>query len=211
MSICHFKLSEVRKRISATRDGFTLIELLVVVAILAVLAALLFPAGKSVMEKSKSVKCVGNLKALGMGVLNFANDNQGSWSAIYFKRPWYTVLNADYGIPKESFFCPAAKSPAFKANQISYGYNITLGGGAVNVPPKYRQAGTNSLKDIIVLADSIDTASQQYYIVNGKDEARIGSRHGGKANIFWGDGHISAESKTEVNDKKYWDPRYEAP
>jgi len=62
--------------------GFTLIELLVVVAILAVLAALLFPLGASALEAGKKAKCLGNLRAIGTGTQAYVAD-AGVWPELY--------------------------------------------------------------------------------------------------------------------------------
>jgi len=55
--------------------GFTLIELLVVVAIIAVLVALAFSAGKSALLSAKSAQSLANLKQIGALVGNYAADN----------------------------------------------------------------------------------------------------------------------------------------
>lgn len=54
--------------------GFTLIELLVVVAIIAILAAILFPVFASAREKARATRCASNLKQLGLAFIQYAQD-----------------------------------------------------------------------------------------------------------------------------------------
>lgn len=58
-----------------TKKGFTLIELLVVIAIIAVLMAILFPALNRAKEQGKRTMCLGNLKALNLAWIMYADDN----------------------------------------------------------------------------------------------------------------------------------------
>jgi prepilin-type N-terminal cleavage/methylation domain-containing protein/prepilin-type processing-associated H-X9-DG protein len=56
------------------RSAFTLIELLVVVAIIAILAAILFPVFAQAREKGRQATCVSNLRQLGTATLLYAQD-----------------------------------------------------------------------------------------------------------------------------------------
>ena len=56
------------------RHGFTLVELLVVVVIISMLMALLVPSIAAARRRVRQTECLNNLKELGEGVLQYAND-----------------------------------------------------------------------------------------------------------------------------------------
>src|SRR5580658_1583832 len=58
--------------------AFTLIELLVVVAIIAILAAMLFPVFAQAKEAAKKTACLSSEKQLGMAAYMYENDNDGA-------------------------------------------------------------------------------------------------------------------------------------
>ena len=65
-----------RKRRSAA-SAFTLTEILVVLAIIVVLAALLFPQAQKMMNRADESKFISNLKAVSAGLLLCAADDNG--------------------------------------------------------------------------------------------------------------------------------------
>ena len=65
------------KNIATTRrSAFTLVEILVVLAIIGILAALLFPAFKRAQENAHQTNCASNLQQIGLAVQQYYQDTR---------------------------------------------------------------------------------------------------------------------------------------
>jgi len=63
-------------RVSARRKGFSLVELLTVIAIIAILASIIFPVMGVVGNKARMNKCITQLHEIGVAVQLFKQDNR---------------------------------------------------------------------------------------------------------------------------------------
>jgi prepilin-type N-terminal cleavage/methylation domain-containing protein len=64
--------------------GFTLVELMVVIAIVAVLALIVFGLSSKMIQKAKKVASVNGMRQVAVGTLSYATENNGSLSRVIF-------------------------------------------------------------------------------------------------------------------------------
>ncbi len=107
------------------RSGFTLIELLVVIAIIAILAAILFPVFGRARENARRSSCTSNLKQIGIGFLQYAQDYDEVTAPAYFGTPgavkpyMYAQTLQPYLKSVQIFQCPSDSNTTSISPQLS--------------------------------------------------------------------------------------------
>jgi prepilin-type N-terminal cleavage/methylation domain-containing protein len=114
--------------------GFTLLEITVTAGILAVLAAIAWPALSLAVAKSHSAGCLSNLRGLGIALNLYLADHGGIMPALAAARagtaedvPVIDTVLAPYAGERKIFRCPADDRLAATTG-TSYFYNSALGG-----------------------------------------------------------------------------------
>lgn len=191
------------------KDGFTLIELLVVMAILAILAALLYSVLSSSMEAGKRAPCINNVKQLSLGMLIYADHDDGVLPPL--ANETNTVLWTDllkpYTRSNKINVCPSDPNA-----RVSYGLNQLVFNdlfGATE-PPAFLSIDSFRFPSETVMMADLGTANDlrtprmgalKLVVpdddINDEFDARPSFRHTNRATVGFFDGHAAARLKEQ--------------
>ncbi|BDI29771.1 hypothetical protein CCAX7_18220 [Capsulimonas corticalis] len=195
-----------------TSRGFTLIELLVVIAVIAILAAILFPAFAQAREKGRQTACASNEKQLSLAVLMYAQDNDETLPpTAIVDGGGNTVLWPDelesYVKNRQVRFCPSDGQETVNSYGLSE-MNFSDLTDTDKDPPKtlaqfQAPASTVMLGELGVgaIGNLNDVTTQRlgaYKLtapdvdLNDQFDARPSARHFSRANLAFMDGHVKA-------------------
>ena len=203
------------------RSAYTLVELLMVIAIIAVLAAILFPAFANARDNARRSSCQSNLKQISLGAMQYIQDydehfplgltTQGinSYSTSfdlmqpYLKSSQIGNCSSDTDPPSVNLHLPGTKPVSYTAN-VKVTTAPFLG---ENSPPSVAQVGQSSRLPLIW--DAINTS------IDPVPDVKVMRRHVGGANCLFADGHVKwIKDHPELWDVSrgtdYWDAAPEA-
>lgn len=176
-----------------TRVSFTLVELLTVITVIAIMASLLFPVLVKVKAATKSIKCSGNMRQVGISFGMYTGDNN-------------------------SFFPPTA--PGVDSDGTTIKWPVLVNVYISNDPPtylyfKYKGGVTSKPKneDIVWRCPALDYSSlpiHPYYVSYGYNYSYVGGLNlstdlqGSPARVE----QIQKTSKTLLNGDSFNDPTF---
>jgi prepilin-type N-terminal cleavage/methylation domain-containing protein len=129
---------------SSHYSAFTLIELLVAIAIIAILASILFPVFGRARENARRTSCMRYLKQIGLGTLQYTQDYDeqfmvgmnstgGAWAGT----------TAPYLKSAQVFTCPSdTTTPGGNQTVVSYAMNSNIASKVNNTPAIARFTST---------------------------------------------------------------------
>lgn len=194
--------------------GFTLIELLIVVAIISLLAAILFPVFARARESARKASCLSNLKQIGLAWTQYAQDYDERVVPIS-SDPDNHAVNGNYAFPWPDVMEPYTKStqllacPSNRPLTLTYSYSVLMARARVmsaiplsaQTPTFVEDAGwkldpdgahsfTINMNNGVTGGQKIKDLADLTKAWTGTNNAKpFGLRHMGGSNYLFADGH----------------------
>lgn len=194
------------------RRAFSLLELLVVTAILALLAAILFPAFSRAREQARRSSCASNLRQIFLAHYQYKEDCDGVFAPSAYRnargeRVIWPQLFQPYAHSEQIFRCPSDAASL----RLGYGLNTIAFADVENLAPPPGGVRLGALRfdatsDLILACDS--GAGDDFkapvpdswkivppsFALAFEGDARPFGRHFERANVLFFDGHVKSLS-----------------
>jgi len=201
---------------SLKKMAFTLVELLITIAIIAILASMLFPALSKARENAHGAECRNRLRQLVMSGTNYASDSNGIFAILvnpagFTYGRWPAMLYYNNYLPANQetagkiLQCPKDQ-PKVKGVMFwelnGYGTILPSPYDSYYISLSYMnlfKAANPSLAPFF--ADSFQTSGNTYYLykISSASEGRCYYlRHLQKADFAFFDGHVSGLLKNDI-------------
>ena len=192
--------------------AFTLIELLIVIAIIAILAAILFPVFARARENARRASCQSNMKQLGLGFAQYTQDYDerypgagafqtwgqgGNWvkgtdlvelAKLSGSFAWESPATADtaggalYPYVKSEQVYVCPSTPDARNKKLSYSMNCALSASSL--------APITEVSSVVLLVDEDITLNDGYFWTRAAAVDRLTSSHLEGGNLLYADGHV---------------------
>ena len=178
-----------------SRRGFTLIELLIVIAIIAILAAILFPVFAQAREKARQISCLSNSKQIAMALTMYVQDFDETFPTAWGGAPnngnHYVVqlqpyIKNSYGVPGSpptatgAWQCPSTSTIGNNKVSVALTTNANLMGVGYDwgpIAPEHRAlslAAINRPAEVIAIGETNRVMFGDGNADTGTDFVRIG-------------------------------------
>jgi len=198
---------------------------LVVIAIIAILAAILFPVFAKAREKARQTSCLSNVKQMALGMLQYAQDYDermpitwstsanvaGHWyyGPTYWAQLWRDQIYA-YVKNYQVYTCPSHSTTSANSYAMNAGLNSNWGENGSGVSLGAIVSPSECLMIVECLGDYHTKPS---WIVDYPNSCGLATRHNDGLNVGMCDGHakwykpsaIWNGTRTDAT-QKYWDP-----
>ena len=160
------------KRVNSVNQnskGFTLMEMIVVMAIVLMLALLVYSVTVKAIKKGEGIQCISQMRQLGIGLSMYLQDYGRYPDAVRYaphnEKGSIIDCLADYIDNTKVFVCPSCDE-SFKQAGLSYIYNT--------------EAKAN-------------TTTNQWLLVDARLPGSPNPHLGDRATVLWSDGHAEVE------------------
>jgi len=184
------------------RKGFTLIELLIVIAIIAILAAILFPVFAKAREKARQTSCLNNQRQIVTATMLYVQDHD---ETLPTASNFWGSINLDKGVLK----CPTASRIAngycFNGGEDGGGFHLSGMALGKITSPADAMLVADGTQNNIPTGYSTGIAGIQM-LGNGHSEGDVLAltRHNGGLMIGYVDGHVALTTKSADIDSAFY-------
>lgn len=167
------------------QSGVTFFEILEVFIIIGLLLGLLLPAIGRVRSRARSTVCLTQIRQLALAVRTYADDFGGTFPTTLYG----STIRAYYTNPAAIVLCPEdSRDLSTGSPRGSYGLNAGISSYKLTTLP---EVNALSKKPIVILGDSRD---------EGLTVSSFNTRHRGKGNIAFLDGHTDSVPAANLGD-----------
>jgi prepilin-type processing-associated H-X9-DG protein/prepilin-type N-terminal cleavage/methylation domain-containing protein len=194
---------------STKQTAFTLVELMTVLAIIATLTTLGVAATRGVTEKTKTTRCLNDLRQVGSAIELYAAENGGRFPNTSHKSPEESWTNTLVFFLKTNFIGRCCAVPNHRS-KFTYAWNDALvdSNGYGVMAASFRspsstmvvaELGANNIGEHFHFAGTRGGASR---ITPNQFRAEVNvTCHGSSANYLFADGHVGNLRWTEVQSR----------